>query len=61
MCLQFLELWYFLTILTIFDGRHIEALPNDYVGDSTLPRITSDESINDNGNLLIDFCIPTGL
>ena len=39
------------------DGRHIEALPNDYVGDNTLPRITSDESVNDNGNLLIDFCI----
>ena len=43
------------------DGRHIEALPNDYVGDNTLPRITSDESVNDNGNLLIDFCIQTGL
>ena len=43
------------------NSRHIEALPNDYVGDNTLPRITSDESVNDNGTLLIDFCIQTGL
>ena len=38
------------------NGRHEEALPNDYVGDNSLSRITSDESVNNNGTLLIDFC-----
>ena len=42
-------------------GRHIDALPEDYNEDVALPRNSSDRSINDNGNLLVDFCIQTGL
>ena len=42
-------------------GRHIDALPEDYTGDNALPRISSDSSVNDNGFLLIDCCIQTGL
>ena len=42
-------------------GRHIDALPEDYMGDTALPRVSSDRSVNDNGTLLVDFCIQTGL
>ena len=42
-------------------GRHIDALPDDYIGDTALSRSSSDSSVNDNGTLLIDFCIQTGL
>ena len=42
-------------------GRHIDALPDDYIGDTALSKSSSDSSVNDNGTLLIDFCIQTGL
>ena len=42
-------------------GRHKDALPEDYTGDTALPRVSSDRSVNDNGILLVDFCIQTGL
>ena len=42
-------------------GRHIDALPEDHTGDMALPRNSSDRYNNDNGNLLVDFCIQTGL
>ena len=42
-------------------GRHIDALPEDYTGDTALPRVSSDRSVNDNDTLWVDFCILTGL
>lgn len=36
-------------------------LPDDYDIDISLPRFTQDKCVNNNGNLLIDMCIQSGL
>ncbi|MES9884415.1 MAG: reverse transcriptase family protein, partial [Sedimenticola sp.] len=39
---------------------HIPTLPDDYVTDTGLSRVTQDRVINNNGRRLIDFCKETG-
>lgn len=40
---------------------HIDTLPDDYVRDNELPRITQDKGFNSNGRSLLEFCRSTGL
>ena len=38
-----------------------DILPDDYVQDEYLPRCNSDKTVNENGNMLLDFCKMSGL
>ncbi len=40
---------------------HVDSLPDDYVSDTELPRLSQDNGINSNGRLLIELCKATGL
>ena len=42
-------------------ARHITALPDDYIVDNELKRLSQDEGTNENGYMLLDFCRQTGL
>ena len=41
--------------------HHIYALPDDYIVDNSVPRISKDSKSNSNGSLMTDFCRQTGL
>ena len=44
------------------DGLHrFNLLPDDYVVDIILPRISQDKHVNENGKCLLDFCKMSGL
>ena len=36
-------------------ATHIDAIPDDYIPDQTLPRKSQDQVTNQNGQLLLDF------
>ncbi len=42
-------------------ATHMPTLPDDYVNDTEIPRLTEDYTVNANGRLLLDFCKETGL
>lgn len=42
-------------------ARHVHALPEDYETDFPIARSSQDTVLNENGNLLINFCRQTGL
>ena len=42
-------------------STHIDTLPEDYISDNCLPRVTQDKGYNSNGTALLDFCKRTGL
>ncbi len=41
-------------------ATHIPTLPDDYMVDVCLSRLTQDSIVNSNGRRLIDFCKETG-
>ena len=43
------------------ESRYIDALPDDYTSDTEFQRVSEDETVNENGHSLIDFCKHTGL
>ena len=43
------------------NNRYIDALPDDYISDTNIRRVTHDQTVNENGYNLIDFFRHTGL
>ena len=42
-------------------ATHIDALPDDYISDLELPRSSTDNIVNSNGHMLLEFLKQTGL